>query len=416
MLRILRDSLKTSGMAIVQLAATAIASVLWARAIGPAEMGEFLLAIAVASTAAFVCNPSLYAAANYFISAKKATAQSLWWTHMILTAMVSGVAVLAAVAAFFLLRGGATQRLPFVALMTVGTISYHNFSAVLYGSQRVTRVTLWSAGWGIIYLLLTIYMLAGDHAATAWQPIVAYSLTQGLQGLGLIGLAYPNGVSRRWNGVLAREMVRYGMSVYFGRIATFLNQRLDTFLIVTLLNDEALGLYGVATTFAELLWQLPNAVNLVLLANIATLAPLLAIRRTEYTGRLIFTIVLGGACLLGIVGGWLVPLVYGETYVGSVAPLLWLLPGIIMLSTFGIIETHFRALDRPLIPSYAAAFGVLINIVCNLILIPRYQLVGAAIASTIAYSVQSIWLAALWGRQTKQNGAKLFFPILRRYR
>lgn len=420
MLKILQDSLKTGGMTFVQLASIAIASILWAREIGPAEMGQFVFVLTTASTAAFICNPSLYAAANYFISAKKATVSEIWATQVVLTLGTGVIAIGAAIITHTLIRGEQSVQTPFlfvyIGLLTLGIVAYHNFSGVLYGSHQVSLTTLWGGSWAIGYLLSTLWLLYSQPDVGAQHPIAAYSITHGIQGLGLIALAYPRQQQvDGWNINLARQMVSYGASVYFGRIATFLNQRFDAFLIITLIGERALGLYGVATTLGELLWQLPFAITSVLLANLAALDAETSTVRAKYTARLVFTIVLFGAFALGIISNWLVPLVYGQEYVGAVLPLLILLPGIVLLSSFNIIDTHFRAMNKPLLPSYAAAFSLLINIVCNIVLIPKYQLAGAALSSTIAYGTQAILLALLWGKHAHQNWFTLFIPIFRRY-
>jgi O-antigen/teichoic acid export membrane protein len=70
----------------------------------------------------------------------------------------------------------------------------------------------------------------------------------------------------------------------------------------------------------------------------------------------------------------------------ALPPLLVLLPGVVALSASKVVAGYITGINRPrarIVVSYST-LGV--NIVANLILIPRFGIVGAAAASLVSYS------------------------------
>ena len=80
-------------------------------------------------------------------------------------------------------------------------------------------------------------------------------------------------------------------------------------------------------------------------------------------------------------------LAFGADYAGSTAPFLWLIPGIVLGSMSRIISNYFSGIGRPEINTYVAVFLTILNICLNIFLVPKYGVVGAAIATTVTYSM-----------------------------
>ena len=74
-----------------------------------------------------------------------------------------------------------------------------------------------------------------------------------------------------------------------------------------------------------------------------------------------------------------------------------------MLSGWGrVFGNDLAARGRPGINAWIAAMNLLVNVVANLILIPDYGLYGAAIATSLSYSVFAIASALAYLRITEQ--------------
>ena len=67
----------------------------------------------------------------------------------------------------------------------------------------------------------------------------------------------------------------------------------------------------------------------------------------------------------------------------SFAPLLVLLPGVVALSGSNVVGSYLRGIGRPGITSSISLIALAVNLVLNLVLIPRYGIIGASAASVV---------------------------------
>jgi O-antigen/teichoic acid export membrane protein len=83
---------------------------------------------------------------------------------------------------------------------------------------------------------------------------------------------------------------------------------------------------------------------------------------------------------------YIVPLIYGEAFVASI-PLLQIYTWSLLGTVFGFLITNILVTDNQrLIQVVMGVFPMLLNIVLNIILIPRAGAAGAAFATVISYS------------------------------
>jgi Na+-driven multidrug efflux pump len=77
-----------------------------------------------------------------------------------------------------------------------------------------------------------------------------------------------------------------------------------------------------------------------------------------------------------------------------------LLLGVVALSLHKILASDLSGRGLPQYPSITSALALVVTLVADLLLIPRYGIVGAAWASTLAYGVQTIALVVIYRRVT----------------
>src|SRR4029077_5175514 len=80
-----------------------------------------------------------------------------------------------------------------------------------------------------------------------------------------------------------------------------------------------------------------------------------------------------------------IPLFYGGAFEGAVEPTRLLLIGLSVEGASCVITAYLFGRGRPGLNSLATLGGVIVTVLLDFLLIPRYQLVGASIASTAAY-------------------------------
>ena len=196
-----------------------------------------------------------------------------------------------------------------------------------------------------------------------------------------------------------RRCILYGWKAHLSNILAYVNYRADVFLVNLFLNPALVGIYFVAVQVAERLWLPSKVLSTVLLPRMAEMHARADTRDlTPLMSRLVLwgTIII---CLLvAAVALPVIRLLFGEAYVGSIPPLLWLLPGIALASSSRIVANDFAARGRPEWNSMLSAAVLVVNIVANILLIPRFGINGAAIATTISYSFNMVVKTIIYSR------------------
>jgi O-antigen/teichoic acid export membrane protein len=196
-------------------------------------------------------------------------------------------------------------------------------------------------------------------------------------------------------GRLLRPALQYGVKSYTANLLTFFNYRLDSFLVNAFSGVGAVGLYSTSVSTAEILYYLPNAVSGALFPKVAGMDPETASALTARLARIVLAVLLPAAALFGWAGTWLIPGIFGKPFQSAVQAFLLLLPGIVGIALSKILSADLSGRGKPQYASYTALITLGVTISLDLLLIPRWGINGAAVASSVAY-LSSAALSALW--------------------
>jgi len=180
---------------------------------------------------------------------------------------------------------------------------------------------------------------------------------------------------------------KYGVKSWTNNIVNQLIYRADLLLIAYFLGLKEVGLYSIALLLVEKSWfftaAISNALFPILRAEGARNGTLLTSRIVRFSVFFSFVFSL----MLILSAHKLLPLIFGEAFIQSVSPLLWLLPGTIALTVPKILVTQFAALNKMELAVFSSSPALIVNILLNLILIPYLGLQGAAIGTSISYVI-----------------------------
>lgn len=196
--------------------------------------------------------------------------------------------------------------------------------------------------------------------------------------------------------------MKYSAPCYLGNLAQFLNYRLDVFFVSALIGQGAVGLYVLAVNLAQLLWLLPYAVSTVLLPKVAGNQQLTATNAflSAQAARLSFWVSLMAGIFLSLLVIISLPLVYGQAFRSSVAPFLWLVPGVVAMGHTFVLASYIAGIGKPQINLFISLVGLLVTVTLDLLLIPHFHIVGAALASTVSYSVSTMLTIRYFQRES----------------
>jgi O-antigen/teichoic acid export membrane protein len=204
-------------------------------------------------------------------------------------------------------------------------------------------------------------------------------------------------------------MLGFGWQLGLVNIVTYLNYRVDMFLVERMVGTAKLGLYSVAVSAAEILWYTSTAIATAIYAPIGIAAPYQAGKLTAKAARhtLLINIILGVGIWLSF--EFLLPVIYTKVYLPSLVPFRILLPGVLAYGLAGIFSTYFtNQLGKPKIPLIIAMISMFINIIVCLLLIPRIGMAGGAWATTISYLISIGLLTLIFTKKAKLSMAELF--------
>jgi O-antigen/teichoic acid export membrane protein len=256
---------------------------------------------------------------------------------------------------------------------------------------------LWAAGLRG-YALLVVSLMLADVATSSfgWSRLRRHGFFAGAQRPSL---------------ELARQIASYGMRGQVGGVMTLLNLRLDFILLGVLTSPAVLGVYAVASKFAELV-KVPG------MALTYVLYPRFASEGADSAAKARAMIPKAGLLTAGVVAplwglSFLLPAIYGSAFKGAIVPAQIILLGLILEGTAGVVSGFLYGNGRPGLNSLAMAMGLATTVVLDLVLIPPFGATGAAIASAVAYTATQVTLLGFfaWVRQTSGPAAWERTPV-----
>jgi O-antigen/teichoic acid export membrane protein len=186
---------------------------------------------------------------------------------------------------------------------------------------------------------------------------------------------------------------------------TLLNLRLDFAVLGAMAGPAVLGSYAVASKYAELLRLPGTALTWVCYPKLAAMPA----REAGVTARrlVVPTLVANLAAALPFVllAGPVIGLFYGDRFDAAVAPAQLLVVGMLLGGAAGVASGYLYGRGRPGLNSWALGLGLALTVVLDLLLIPKYGVMGAAAASTATYLLADAVLIALLYRVSRREGA-----------
>jgi O-antigen/teichoic acid export membrane protein len=196
-----------------------------------------------------------------------------------------------------------------------------------------------------------------------------------------------------------RTMVRYGRRVQVGTLLQFLNYRLDVLVLQFFRPLSDVGIYVVGVILAELVITLATAFGTSLLPIVSSLDGDERQATTTVTSLRHHTLLALAAIVFdAALAPVLIVFGYGHEFLRSLVPFFILLPGMWFLGTSTVITNDLRGRGRPGTSSTLAAVVVVATIAFDFALIPPFGIVGAALASLVAYTIFGVLSIAVLAR------------------
>ncbi|RLM57140.1 flippase [Halobellus sp. Atlit-31R] len=239
-------------------------------------------------------------------------------------------------------------------------------------------------------LIMVAVVVGAGQAGFAAGYAIPY-IVGAIVAVVLLWTVLPSGKGLQSGRNVLPEMVRYSLPFTVTGLASFVYRSIDIFLILYLLDSRAVGMYGVAYAFAQLIGMFSTAFSYLStpvssqLENEGRVREAVAVQETMARWIIIATtaalvpMVLFASDLLG--------LIYRPAYSTAGLALIILIFG---FAVKNVLQTHgpiIEALGKSKLSALNTGSAAVVNLLVNLALIPRYGIEGAAFATTVSFVV-----------------------------
>jgi O-antigen/teichoic acid export membrane protein len=206
-----------------------------------------------------------------------------------------------------------------------------------------------------------------------------------------------------------KSLLGFGSLYALAFLVTRLNHKIDILILKRMCDISEVGFYSLAVNVAEMIWQVPIAIGLVLMTRSANHSDeRIATAEVCASLRISLLVVLFAAIILYLLAPVLVHILFGERYADSIPIIRTILPGILFFVVLKILNSQFIGTGLPHLTLIALIPALLINIVLNILFIPSYKGIGAAMATNISYFSASFVLIFIYSRIFKTGLPEIF--------
>jgi O-antigen/teichoic acid export membrane protein len=377
-----------------------LVAILLARALGPANRGIVGLAILLPDILSKVFSLG-YEVVNPTYAGLYKEHRSALFQHSALIALFSGIFCSILICLFYYWlpvdKGRFEQvpleTVPFLCLIVPLSMMVRLLISLLRGVEKTDRAAIVFVIQNFfLFLSLVVALLFFDR--TVKTVIIVWSLSFLIPiSIGLWQLRpYVTFDPSHFSLPLFRKGLWFGGQLSLTTVARLLNYRFDQAMLAFMVPIEQVGLYVVAVGFAERLRILPQSIAAAFLPRLTNE---LQQRQSQVPQVYRYTVLISFFSMLmtAILGVPAVYMLFGKEYAGSIASFLWLLPGIAVLGGSSILSSDILAREKAKYSLITGYITLTLNVILNLVLIPRLGIAGAAIASSLSYSFAGLlWI------------------------
>lgn len=331
---------------------------------------------------------------------------------LFLTAVVSGLL-------FFNLQTTDLNLIPhhlkiYLVICTVSVLLCNILFAVMIGNMDFKDYAVYTMIPNVLLLLLLL-IYKYTSGITLQNSVIFYTAGFLLSGI-VVGISQfiKYGLHhkiREINQKVIRYIFDYGIRGYLSNVITFLNYRINIFIIGYYLGVNDVGLYSTCLVLMDFVWLIASTIASItypLFSNPENIA--LRKKMLPIITRTVLLITLMISALFYLLGNTLIPILFGDAFLQIRTIFLIATPGIILMAGTKIISIDFTAQGKPQVNIYLNLLAFIVTVVANFLLIPTFGIKGAAFATTCAFTVLFLSNLLYYTRITNTNIFSYIIP------
>ncbi|MCP4144979.1 MAG: oligosaccharide flippase family protein [bacterium] len=386
---------------VFQAGLNAVTGWMIARTLGPGGQGHYSLIITSIMFFAALLNGGLGLSAVPVLRQGKASFNNIIKSQFLWAALCGlFLSVLATMAWLFGIPDFVTSKIVLDSnlslLILAGILVLLLFDLLFYSMIAAGRVVVGPFAnllRASVHLVLLLTVSAGftlQYALSAW------TVAQVVAVLVLLIVAFktsstPSVPSQPLTS-LAKKLFKSGWVGQLSTLASMLHLRINLALVAIFYSSVETGIYSIAVLAGEFLWLLSGSLQPVVAWSAADTTDQNRDQVTVRAVRIALSVTLVAATFLAFSARQLFAFIFNNAYDDSVFPLYYLLPGIVIFAAGAVLAGDFIGRGRPAWNTQASFLTLAVNLLAAVILVPKLGISGAAIASTIAYIVGSLFM------------------------
>ncbi|MBI4239647.1 flippase [Candidatus Uhrbacteria bacterium] len=408
------------GSTVAQKAMTFLYFILVARSFGPLEQGRYSTAIAFATFFGVFIDIGLSSALTRESSRVSREEISKYAGQMLLLRFTLGILVYGGMIGAAYLFGLSHELIQLIfvtgcaALIDVVATS---FWAIIRGLQNLRYEALggiiangtmivFGGGAMLFHMPITALVVALFLGSLANLAYVVYVITRN---------AHIRFSLRPQIAILKKLLMLcapFAGAAIFSRIYTFT----DTTLVARLAGEQFAGYYAAGS-------KLVLALNMIPAALAASLYPAMSahfVSTQEHIGKLLekslqylALIALPLAVSIATVAPYLVPLFYGESYDQTITVVQYIMPGLVFSFLIFPLGSVIAATNRQKLNTMIMGVAAGLNILLNILLIPMYAHLGAAVTFSVTYGTIFVFSLMATHEYWKDSSARVALSLVK---
>ncbi len=208
-----------------------------------------------------------------------------------------------------------------------------------------------------------------------------------------------------------RLLLNYGARSYGIDLVGTFSVQVDQALVVAFLSPAAMGTYAVALSASRVLNALQGSIVTVLLPSVAGRPVADVVALTTRAARVCTALGAPVAAAIAVAGPLAIRVMYGARFAGAVPVFRILLVEVVLGGATWILVQAYMAVGRPGIVTTLQTCGLALSIPLMVVLVPRFGLVGAALALLVSTSVRLLLTLAGYRRLLKVSIPQLMVSV-----
>lgn len=284
-------------------------------------------------------------------------------------------------------------------------------------SRYVVQAKFGQVLLSLIFKMTLIYV----EAPLIWF-VIAITIDWVLLSVGLLIIYYRylgNTLKLKFNRKLAFRYLADSWPLIFSGIMVSIYMKIDQVMIKFMIDEKAVGIYATAVNLSEAWYFIPVVITSSLfpaIINSKEVSQEFYHDRLEKLYKLIVWVPIIISIFITSFSDWVIATLYGEPFLDASIVLsihIWASVFVFL----GVASSKWLMVENmQLLSMMRTLIGMIVNIILNIILIPKYGVIGAAIATFISYFVATFSIIIQFRNKKVMSNfvlmIKAFFPYI----